>query len=39
MAELKKYINVSDSKEVRLFDDNFSHKRWKKICKIQVYLA
>jgi len=33
MAELKKYINGSNSKQAKLFDDNFSHKRWKKICK------
>lgn len=33
MAELKKYINGSNSKQSELFDDNFCHKRWKKICK------
>jgi integrase len=34
MAELKKYLNSSNSEQERLFnDDNFSHKRWKRICK------
>jgi integrase len=31
MAELKKCINASDSGQAKLFDDNFSHKRWRKI--------
>jgi integrase len=33
MAELKKCLNSSNSEQERLFNDNFSHKRWKKICK------
>jgi integrase len=33
MAELKKYLNSSNSEQEKLFNDNFSHKRWKKICK------
>jgi integrase len=32
-AELKKYLNVSNSGQAKLFNKNFSHKRWKKICK------
>ena len=33
MTELKKCVNGLDSERERLFDDNFSHKKWKKICK------
>jgi len=33
MAELKKCLNSSNSEQERLFNDNFSHKRWKRICK------
>lgn len=33
MAELKKFLNGFNSEQTRLFDDNFNHKRWKKICK------
>jgi len=33
MAELRKCINESNSGQAKLFDDNFSHKRWEKICK------
>jgi integrase len=33
MAELKKCINESNSGQAKLFDDNFSHKRWRKICE------
>jgi integrase len=33
MAELKKCINASNSGKAKLFDDNFSHKRWKRIRK------
>jgi integrase len=33
MAELKKYLNGSNSDQQKLFDDNFNYKRWKKICK------
>jgi len=33
MAELKKCLNGSNSEQATLFNDNFSHKRWKKICE------
>jgi integrase len=33
MAELKKCLNGSNSGQAKLFNDNFSHKRWKKICE------
>ena len=33
MTELKKCLNGSGSGQVTLFNDNFSHKRWRKICK------
>jgi len=33
MAELKKCLNGSNSEQTKIFNDNFSHKRWKKICK------
>jgi integrase len=33
MAELSKHISGLDSEQEKLFTDNFSHKRWKKICK------
>ena len=33
MAELSKYVFVFDAGQEKLFDDNFSHKRWKKICE------
>ncbi|MHC4587593.1 MAG: tyrosine-type recombinase/integrase, partial [Planctomycetota bacterium] len=33
MVELKKYLNGFESEQAKLFNDNFSHKRWKKICK------
>ena len=34
MSELKKCLNSSNSEQERLFnDDNFSHKRWKRICR------
>jgi integrase len=33
MSELKKCLNSSNSEQERLFNDNFSHKRWKRICK------
>lgn len=33
IEEVEKCINGSDSGQARLFDDNFSHKRWKKICE------
>ena len=34
MAELKKCLNGSNSGQAKLFNDNFSHKRWKKICEV-----
>jgi integrase len=33
MQELKKFLKSSDSKQKRLFKDNFNYKRWKKTCK------
>jgi integrase len=33
MAELKKCLNGSNSGQAKLFNDNFSHKRWKRIYK------
>jgi integrase len=33
MAELSKYVSVIDVRQEKLFNDNFSHKKWKKICK------
>jgi len=33
MTELKKCLNGSNSGQAKLFNDNFSYKRWKKICK------
>jgi integrase len=33
MTELKKCLNGLNSERERLFNDNFSHKRWKKICE------
>ncbi len=33
MAELKKCLNGSNSEQTKLFNDNFSHKRWRKICQ------
>ena len=33
MAELSKYILGLDVEQEKLFSDNFSHKRWKKICE------
>jgi len=33
MAELGKYVSEIDVGKEKLFTDNFSHKRWKKICK------
>ena len=31
--ELAKYVSELDAEQEKLFNDNFSHKRWKKICK------
>ena len=33
MVEVRKFINRSNSEQGRLFDDNFSHKRWRHICE------
>jgi integrase len=33
IAELSKYVFVFDVGQEKLFNDNFSHKRWKKICE------
>ncbi|MHC4586623.1 MAG: tyrosine-type recombinase/integrase, partial [Planctomycetota bacterium] len=33
MAELTKYVSELDVGQENLFNDNFSHKRWKKICE------
>ena len=33
MAELSRYVLAFDVGQEKLFNDNFSHKRWKKICK------
>jgi integrase len=33
ITELSKYIAMLDVEQEKLFPDNFSHKRWKSICK------
>ena len=33
MTELKKCFNELNSEQGRLFNDNFNHKRWRKICE------
>ena len=33
IAELSKYVSGMDFGQEKLFNDNFSHKRWKKICE------
>jgi integrase len=33
MAELSKHISGLDSEQEKLFTDNFSHRRWRKICE------
>jgi len=33
MAELTKYVSELDAEQEKLFNDNFSHKRWRKICE------
>ena len=33
MAELKKFTNDSDAGQAKLFNDIYSQKKWKKICK------
>jgi integrase len=32
IAELSRYVLAFDVGQEKLFNDNFSHKRWKKIC-------
>ncbi len=32
ITELRKYVDGFDSERERLFNDDFSHKRWKEIC-------
>jgi len=32
MIELRKYVNGLNSEREKRFNDNFSHKRWRKIC-------
>jgi integrase len=33
MTELRKFVNGLNSEQASLFNDNFSHKRWRKICE------
>jgi len=33
MMELKEYVNGLNCEQEELFNDNFSHKRWRKICQ------
>jgi integrase len=33
MTELIKYVSELNAEQEKLFNDNFSHKRWKKICE------
>ncbi len=33
MTELIKYVSELGVGQEKLFDDNFSHKKWRKICK------
>ncbi len=33
MAELTKYVSALAVGQEKLFNDNFSYKRWRKICK------
>jgi len=33
MAELSRYVSGLDAEQEKLFNDNFSHKRWRKICE------
>ena len=33
MAELTKYVSELRVGQEKMFNDNFSHKRWKKICE------
>ncbi len=38
MAELTKYVSELDAEQEKLFNDNFSHKRWKKYVMRVDYL-
>jgi len=38
MAELTKYVSELDAEQEKLFNDNFSHKRWKKYVMRLDYL-
>jgi len=33
MTELSRYVSELDPGQEKLFNDNFSHKRWRKICQ------
>ena len=33
MSELTKYVSELDAEQEKMFNDNFSHKRWRKICE------
>ena len=33
MKELSKFISLLTSDQEKIFVDNFSHKRWRKICQ------
>ena len=33
MAELTKYVSELNAEQEKMFNDNFSHKRWRKICE------
>ena len=33
MAKLSKYVSGLDAEQEKLFNDDFSHKRWRRICK------
>jgi integrase len=33
MKELKIYVDGLNSEQIKLFNKNFNHKRWKKICQ------
>jgi len=33
MSEHTKYVSELDAEQEKLFNDNFSHKRWRKICQ------
>ncbi len=33
MTELSKYVSGLEAEQEKLFNDNFSYKRWRKICQ------